>query len=66
MKVRVSYATEIDNFQREAIGCWWHDELHRPANRDELKEYFRQQGTENMDDVLSQYESRCAAEGAIK
>lgn len=55
MKVRVCYTTEVDEQLRLAIGYQWGHE--RPATRAEIQEWFRQNGCENCDDILSDYEN---------
>lgn len=60
MKVRVCYTVEVDDTLRCAIGVQWHDE-DRPASRDLIQEWFRQNGTEAVDDVLTAYEGHLIA-----
>ena len=60
MKVRVCYTTEVDEQLRLAIGYQWGHE--GPATREEIQEWFRQNGCENCDDILGDYENYMVAE----
>lgn len=55
MKVRVCYTTEVEDQLRLAIGYQWGHE--GPATRAEIQEWFRQNGCENCDDIMSNYEN---------
>jgi hypothetical protein len=58
MKVRVCYTTDVDEQLRLAIG---YQRGHEgPATREEIQEWFRQNGCENCDDILSDYDNHIA------
>lgn len=58
MKVRVCYTTEVNDHLRRAIGYQWG--LEGLASREQIQEWFRQNGCENCDDILSDYDNHVA------